>query len=427
MSIPNDQGGTAPAIALPDRLLSLDTVRGVAVLGILLMNIVNFAMPQAAYLNPRAYGGWHGADLAVYLVNFVLFDGKMRGLFSFLFGASMLLVIDRAEASGRSPARVHYTRMGWLLVFGFAHLWIIWDGDILTHYALIGMIAYTLRRMRLTRMLALGATLVVFNTMMLAVMPVMVSMLAQPASDAATAASNARTLQDMTNGLGIPPASEIARLIALHRSDYATILADRFRENLVTPFGALLFVGPETLAYMLFGMAGLRSGMLKGEWAPARYRRWLAIGWGIAVPGYIALAAYLVAQQFSMFSVALAVLALAAPLRPAMIVGWACLILLLARPGGRLTTRIAAAGRMAFTNYLLTSLICTTLFYGYGLGWYGTLSRWQLYPIVALLWAAMLLWSLPWLARFPFGPFEWLWRSLSRWRLEPIRWSHRAV
>ena len=92
-----------------------------------------------------------------------------------------------------------------------------------------------------------------------------------------------------------------------------------------------------------------------------------------------------------------------------------------ARPGGRITERLAAAGRMAFTNYLTTSIVMTTLFYGYGLGWYGTLSRAALYPIVFAMWAAMLLWSPAWLARFRYGPFEWLWRSLARLELQPMR------
>ncbi|AJP74546.1 hypothetical protein TS85_14680 [Sphingomonas hengshuiensis] len=402
-------------------MVSLDIVRGVAVLGILLLNIVNFAMPEAAYVNPRAYGGWHGADLVAYLINFVLFDGKMRGLFSFLFGASMLLVIDRAHAAGRPAARVHFARMAWLLLFGLAHLWLVWRGDILVHYALIGMIAFTLRGMRVERLLALGITLVLANTLLFATMPLMVWQLSHPAADAAEAARNADALQSLVSALGVPPPAEIARELALYRSDYATILADRFRNDLATPLGALLFGGPETLAYMLFGMAGLRSGMLRGAWAPARYRRWLLVCWGIALPGYVALAAYLVASGFGLFAVALAVLTLAAPLRPLMITGWACLILLLARRGGPLAARLAATGRMAFTNYLATSLICTTLFYGYGLGWFGSLSRWQLYPVVALVWAAMLLWSQPWLARFRFGPFEWLWRSLARASLQPMR------
>jgi uncharacterized protein len=110
------------ATTAPDeRIATLDIVRGVAVMGILAMNIVAFAMPVAAYLNPMAYGTHGPADLASWLFSFILIDGKMRGLFSFLFGASVLLVIERAEAGGRNPAAVHYSRMIWLLVFGLIH------------------------------------------------------------------------------------------------------------------------------------------------------------------------------------------------------------------------------------------------------------------------------------------------------------------
>src|SRR5688500_967313 len=106
----------------PPRIATLDIVRGVAVMGILAMNIVAFAMPFAAYMNPLAYGMEGTADFVSWVVSFILIDGKMRGLFSFLFGASMLLVIERAEAAGMSPAKVHYRRMVWLLVFGLIHL-----------------------------------------------------------------------------------------------------------------------------------------------------------------------------------------------------------------------------------------------------------------------------------------------------------------
>jgi uncharacterized protein len=404
------------------RLQSLDVVRGVAVMGILLLNIVSFAMPEAAYMNPRAYGGWHGADLGVYLVNFVLFDGKMRGLFSFLFGASMLLVIERAEASGRNPARAHYRRMIWLLEFGLAHLWLIWQGDILAHYALIGMVAFAMRGMAVPRLVVVGILFALVSTLIFSSLPLMIHYLAQPAANPAMAAERATQLRELNNGFGLPPASEIARQLALMRVDYASILADRVGRNLFTPLTTIGLFGPETLAYMLFGMAGLKSGMLRGEWTPRRYRKWLIVCWAIALPAYIAIAAYLVHAQFTLFAVALG-MALATPMRPLMIIGWACLILLLARGGGALASRIAAAGRMAFTNYLMTSLICTTLFYGYGLGWFGHLSRWQLYPVVFGIWGLMLLWSQPWLARFRFGPFEWLWRSLSRGSVQPLRGS----
>ena len=129
-----------------ERIQTLDIVRGVAIMGILAMNIVAFAMPDAAYLNPMAYGTEGPADLASWTFSFLFIDGRMRGLFSFLFGASMLLVIEKAEAGGRDPAKVHYARMLWLLVFGLIHFYLIWWGDILSLYAPVGMIAYAFRR-----------------------------------------------------------------------------------------------------------------------------------------------------------------------------------------------------------------------------------------------------------------------------------------
>jgi uncharacterized protein len=411
-----------------DRIATLDTLRGVAVLGILMMNIIGFAMPDAAYLNPRAYGGDQGIDLAVYLLNFVLIDGKMRGLFSFLFGASMLLVIDRAVAKGESPARVHFARMAWLFVFGIAHLLLLWWGDILNQYAVIGAIAYAFRKASVKSLLTTGVLLVALECVILTIMPLGVMALLAGVHDAnpARAAENARSLRAFIDTMGVPSPAHIATELVLHRGSWTGLVAERWSE-LGRSLSAIWFVGAETLGYMLFGMAGLRSGMLTSAWPRPRYRRWMLVGFGIGIPGYALLAWWLVKSDFELVVVAAAVMPLAAPLRPPMIVAWACLILLLARPGGALTERLAAAGRMAFTNYLATSIVLTTLFYGYGLGWYGTLSRAQLYPVVAAMWAAMLLWSPLWLSRFRYGPFEWLWRSLARFELQPMRLAANGI
>ncbi|HWH23216.1 MAG TPA: DUF418 domain-containing protein, partial [Allosphingosinicella sp.] len=141
------------------RIASLDIIRGVAVMGILAMNIVAFAMPFAAYLNPRAFGMEGTADYLSWLFSFIFIDGKMRGLFSFLFGASMLLGIERAGAKGEDPRKVHFRRMIWLLVFGLIHLYLIWFGDILTGYALVGMIAWFFRKLPPGRLIAWGVIL----------------------------------------------------------------------------------------------------------------------------------------------------------------------------------------------------------------------------------------------------------------------------
>ena len=405
-----------------ERILTLDTVRGVAVMGILLLNIIAFAMPEAAYMNPRAYGGSQGFDLGVWLGNFILFDGKMRGLFSFLFGASTLLVIEGATAKGDSAARTHYARMVWLLVFGLLHCWLIWWGDILNHYALIGMILFLFRNAPVKRLVGLGIVFLVIHQLMAAgaLVGLEFSRAGLASTDAQAARQAREAIEGFKLGFGVPSDAVIADLVATYRGSWLEIARHRFETAAWSPLTGLLMFGFETLAYMLFGMAGFRSGMLTGAWERRRYVRWVAIGFGVGIPVYAVLAAMMIASDFSMSSTILGVLVVAVPVRPLLIMGWAGLIILLMRPGGALTTRIAAAGRMAFTNYLATSLICTTIFYGYGLGWYGELSRAEVYLVVFAVWALMLIWSKPWLERFAYGPLEWLWRSLARGKPQPM-------
>ena len=403
------------------RILTLDAIRGVAVMGILMMNIVGFAMPEAAYSNPYAYGGHTGIDFAVWLANAVLIDGKMRGLFSFLFGASMLLVIERAEAKGENPAVIHYSRMIWLFVFGMAHLVLLWWGDILNHYALIGALAFFFRKLPPHKLVAMALVLLAAEFAL--VLNAGYQIAAQEAAVHAGHASPEvlRAYASNRANLGVPPAAEIARDLAAYRSGYATVFANRLPEALRAPSQAFFFLGAETLAYMLLGMAGLRSGLLTGAWPRRAYRHGALIGFGIGIPVTTAIALIPVHHGFDVASVAASSLVWSEPVRPVMILGWACLIVLLIRPGGALTARVAAAGRMAFSNYLGTTLICTTLFYGYGFGLYGRLSRAELYLVVAAISGLMLAWSKTWLAHFRYGPLEWLWRSLARWQLQPMR------
>jgi uncharacterized protein len=404
-----------------DRILTLDAVRGVAVMGILLMNIVGFAMPEAAYANPLAYGGHIGLDFAAWLVNAILIDGKMRGLFSLLFGASMLLVIERATAKGENAAIVHYSRMVWLFAFGMAHLVLLWWGDILNHYALVSAVAFFFRKLPPHKLLAMA--IVLLGVEFALVLDAGHQIAAQEAAVRAGQASAqiAHAFAANRASLGVPPPAEIARDLATHRGDYATIFAHRLPEALRTPVQTFLFLGLETLAYMLLGMAALRSGLLTGAWSRRAYAIGAALGFGVGVPAYAAIVSIPIRHGFDTASVAASDLVWSEPFRPVMILGWACLIVLLIRPGGALTARVAAAGRMAFSNYLGTTLICTTLFYGYGFGLYGKLTRAELYLVVAAICVAMLLWSQPWLARFHYGPMEWLWRSLARGRLQPMR------
>lgn len=399
----------------PPRHLSLDVLRGVAVLGILLMNISAFALPAPAYINPRAWGGSSAPDLALWLASFVLIDGKMRALFTLLFGASTLLMVTRADATGHDGAALQRRRLGWLFGFGALHYLLLWSGDILMLYALCGFVALFFIELRASTLLVIAFALLSAGFAL---------WYADLAIISAQVAAGGRTAAAMLSDLGEPGAPALAAEVALMRSGYAAILADRIAHG-----SAILiqFItnAPESLGLMALGMAGLRSGFLTGDWPPRAYARLAAAGLAIGLVGMGALAVHVAASGFATLTTARAMIVWAYPLRLPLTIGLAALALLLIQrwPNSAAITRLAAAGRMAFSNYLLTSLLMTSVFYGYGLGWFGLLSRAQAYALVPLVWALMLIWSPLWLAHFTHGPFEWLWRCLTHARIEPLRRS----
>ncbi len=403
-----------------NRIATLDILRGVAVMGILAMNIVAFAMPFQAYMNPMAYGMESQADLASWLFSFILVDGKMRGFFSFMFGASTLLVIESAQAAGRSPARAHYARMAWLLVFGLLHFYLIWFGDILTAYALCGLILYAFRNLTVRALVGWGVALVALQLLLFALMSASVFMAAAAAALPDASAETLQSWQTMKRDIGGSEAA-IAASLALYQGGYVQILTERVTTLASMPLVNTLLFGAETLGYMVFGMAAFKSGFFSGTWADARYRKWAIIGFAIGLPAYALFAWLLLRDGFSVPMVVAVAMTATIIVRPVMVMALAALVILLTRRGGALVDRIAAAGRAAFTNYLGTSILMTTLFYGYGFGLFGQLSRIELWIPVIAVWALMLLWSKPWLDRFRYGPFEWLWRSLARWELQPMR------
>ncbi len=406
--------------APPDRIATLDILRGIAVMGILAMNIVAFAMPFQAYMNPVAYGVESQADMASWLFSFILIDGKMRGFFSFMFGASTLLVIESAQASGGSPARAHYMRVLWLLVFGLLHFYLIWFGDILAAYALCGLVLYAFRNLSVRALVIWGVALVLLQTLLMTFASLGIAAMAAAAAMPDASAETLRSWQDMQRDFG-GNNEAIATSLALYRGGYAGIVTERLTNMTGMPFVNTMIFGLETLGYMAMGMAAFKSGFFRGAWDAARYRKCAVIGFAIGLPVYALFAWLLLRDGFSVPMVFAITMAATGIVRPFMIVALAALVILLTWRGGWLVDRIAAAGRAAFTNYLGTSILMTTLFYGYGFGLFGHLSRIELWIPVLGMWALMLLWSKPWLDRFRYGPFEWLWRSLARWQLQPMR------
>lgn len=408
------------AAAPATRYLTLDALRGFAVMGILAMNIVAFALPEWAYAAPASFGGNSAADKASWLFSFILVDGKMRGLFSLLFGASMALIIERAEAKGESPARVHYSRMFWLLLIGLGHYLFIWWGDILFIYAAIGCIAYLFRKWEPQRLIKWGLIIYGLGFVLFALqmggLQFLQHMAAQPGADPDFAAQYREVMRSPEFSL------DASAEIAAYGGSYAQILARRWGELsdhvlfVVQTFG-------ETLPLMLFGMALKKNGFLTGDWERAAYVRWAR---RMLAPGLLisaALGFWVAATDYDLLTTLAAFVAWSMVPRLLLTIGYAAALILLidrAATSGWIE-RVAAAGRAAFSNYLGTSIVMTAIFYGYGLGLYSQFGRASLWPFVFAAWAAMLLWSKPWLERFHYGPFEWAWRSLARGRLQPFK------
>ncbi len=404
------------------RYESLDAIRGIAVMGILAMNIVAFALPFSAYVNPYAGGPVGNLDLATWFFNFVFVDSKMRGLFSMLFGASTLLVIQGAEASGRSAAESHYSRMVWLAIFGLIHFYFIWFGDILSLYAVCGLLLYAFRNASVKALLIWAAFFFLVALVLLGSTWLMFALAEAGKLSPEAMAQVQDGLAQMNTDMG-PASAGYAREMAVHMGSYASIVADRLGPKAAEPFiQAFLFLW-ETMGLMLVGMALFKSRMLTGEWDAARYRKWALTGFLVATPPLAGLGWYQYASGFSAVSTFGASLSLSMPFDVAMTIGWAALIMLLIQTAASdaVRARLAATGRMAFTNYLATSIVMTTLFYGYGFGLFGSIGRPALYLFCVGMWTAMLLWSKPWLDRFQYGPLEWIWRSLSRRQLQPMR------
>ncbi len=402
------------------RHITLDALRGFAVMGILAMNIIGFAMPEWAYVSPGAYGGETLADRVSWFVSTVFIDGKMRGLFSLLFGASMMLIIERAEAKQQSAARTHYGRMLWLAVFGLAHYFLLWFGDILFLYATIGCLAFLMHKWEPKRLIKWA--LIVYGLGVLlwgaqfGALQALQWAATQPGADAETV----RSLKEVLASDDF--ATNIASELALHRGSWADIFANKAAEWW-SPLFTILMSITETLPLMLLGMAMKKNGFLTGDWAESDYRRWInrLLPAGLLVSA--ALGAYAWASDFNPVHMIANFLAWSAIPRLMLTIAYGALLILWIRKleGSAFLDRVAATGRAAFTNYLGTSIVMTTIFYGYGFGLFGTVSRPALWLFVLGAWAVMLLWSKPWLERFQYGPLEWVWRSLARMELQPMR------
>jgi uncharacterized protein len=263
--------------------------------------------------------------------------------------------------------------------------------------------------------------LVLLEFLMMAGMAAGIRDLAPQVASGAASPEVLRQWNEMTAWVRIPTGAELNEQMGLILGPWSGVAENQLTKHAFDPLFFSIMFGPETLAYMLFGMAALKSGYLTGAWTDEEYRRAAIRGYAISLPFYLLLLWLIFKASFSPLALFTYSMAATVLIRPFMIAAIAGLIILVTRTGGWLTRRIAAAGRAAFTNYLGTSILMTSIFYGWGLGYFGQLGRAELWLVVVAMWGLMLAWSKPWLERFEYGPLEWLWRSMSRGSMQPMR------
>jgi len=399
-------------VAEKERIVTLDVLRGFALLGILPMNIQYFSMISAAYFNPTAYGDLHGANFLVWFFSHVLADQKFMTIFSMLFGAGILLMTSRVEATGRPSAALHYRRMGWLILFGAAHSYLLWSGDILYSYGMCGLVVYLFRKRR-------PRTLLIIGLLTMAVACALLTAYGQwsrqwPPAD----------LKAAREQLWKPTPQMVAKEVAAYQGSWTKQMPYRAIDSVQMEANYFLgFTFWRAGGLMLIGMALFKLGVFSAKRPQSLYWAMITVALLVGLPvtlygthrdfaaGWDFRYCFFYGMQFNYWASVL------------MSLGWVGAVVLASKAEALLplTRRLAAVGRMAFSNYIMHTVVCTTLFYGHGFGLFGKVERvWQ-FGIVLIIWTMQLVVSPIWLRHFHFGPLEWLWRSLTYWQWEPFR------
>lgn len=408
------------------RIRSLDVMRGVAVLGILLMNLVSFSLPDPAYWDPSILGGETGWNLRFYLFDSLLVEGSMRAIFSMLFGAGVILFTTRKSRNGSTSnaAVLWYRRTTWLILLGLLHAYLmVFPGEVLFAYGVVGLFLFPVRN-------SPPARLLLFSLLLMAILATLriteyragerFSMEYEAAREAlATRAPVTRQEQaGMENWerkmlWAKPDEQELEEKISSMRSGYLSALVARAPYILYMQTGYFFRIGfLDTLSMMLLGMALFRWGIFHARRSPLVYLAMLVAGYGLGLTinwletktyvrsGFDLLTFFKVNRSYDLGRVLIAMGHIGTTM-----------LLVRLKVFRRVGVLIAAAGRMALTNYLLQSLIATTLFIGFRQ--FGQWQRFELGLLAVLIWIFQLTFSYLWLRYFRFGPAEWLWRRLT--------------
>lgn len=408
------------------RISSIDVLRGVALLGILLMNIVGMALPDPAYWDPSGYGGDTGWNLRAFFTTSLLFEGTMRGIFSMLFGAGVILFTARKEAQGAGLelANAWYKRTIWLIAFGLLHAYIlIWPGEILYFYGIVGMFIFPVRHVSPGKLIGFS----VFLFIVIAAFNINDSLKAGRLYEKSLLAEEIVAQGGELSEDQKYEVEEWEKRVAGLKPDMAT------RERVISNmrggyFSAVRVMAPfsqfmqttyffrhgflDVLSMMLLGMGLFKLGILHGERKAGFYALMALIGYGVGIPvnwfettsyihdNFSVLSFYKNQQTYDLG-------------RLFTTMGHVGVVMLCTKTRfmGFLKRGLAAVGRMALTNYIMHTVIATTIFGIFKQ--FGHWQRYELYYLVFTIWTIQLIWSPIWLRHFRFGPLEWIWRWLT--------------
>ncbi len=416
------------------RNLNVDILRGFALLGILTMNIGVFALPGAAMFNPRVAGGFEGLDRLIWWISHLFFSMKFMTIFSMLFGAGLILMFTRAEDKNARLGPVYYRRILWLFVIGMIHAYFIWYGDILVSYALTGVLIFLFRRLKPRTLLILGVGILAFGLVAQYGSGALFKFIKGQADLAVEIKARGEILtmeqsgmleawQEMKKGFA-PEPERLEEEIAAMRGSYWQTVSHRAIEVVgMQTYAFLTMIFWRTFGVMLLGMALFKWGVFTGMRSRAFYWKCVIVGYVVGLSGSWYGGSLLEQNKFDFIYMFMGGMTCDWFATVFTALGHTGVVMLICQAGGlaRLRSLLAAVGQTALSNYLFQSLICTAIFNGWGLGLFASFNRSTLILFVLGVWAIQLPLSGWWVKRFRFGPAEWLWRSLTYWKVQPMR------
>ncbi len=428
----------AAPVSETERIVLLDSLRGIAILGILLMNIPGFALPEPVLHDPSVLNEWGTINFKTWYFIDWFMEGSQRALFSMLFGAGIILFISRQEkkSEGLYPADYFFRRQLWLLVFGLFNAFVLlWFWDILFHYACIGMIAFAFRRLSPKALIIAAVICLVLQTARDNVDAYRDrKMIAKGEAIAKIDTTVTKLTDEQKEDLGAMTGmkekttqkeklKKMNKNLATVRGNYGGFYEYQSGRSLEGELYYTYFGIWDILIFMFLGMAFFKSGIITGLASTKIYWGLFIGGLGIGlVLSYFRLQP-LIDHKFNGFDIRKNVLfefyEISRAFRSLGIFG---LIMLMFKSGWFkwFFAMLRPVGQMAFTNYLMQSLLVGLFFYGIGFGMYGKLERFEIYYVVGATWLVQIIWSHIWLRYFRFGPLEWLWRSLTYWKRQPF-------